>query len=82
MVIPHGADQFYWAHHANIAGLGPKGPSRSGLTKRSLTAALRELLQDSRYGERAHSVGERLRTVDGVSNAVAYLERKYATRAA
>jgi sterol 3beta-glucosyltransferase len=73
MVIPFIADQRFWgARVARLgAGLGPV--ARRGLSPESLETALRELVENPAYRERAASIARALASEDGPARAVAAL---------
>jgi UDP:flavonoid glycosyltransferase YjiC (YdhE family) len=77
LVVPHGADQFYWAHRVHTLGLGPRPFPKTKFSQTRLVEGLAELKKDASYARRAAELGERVRHVDGVGNAVRYLEEKH-----
>jgi vancomycin aglycone glucosyltransferase len=77
ILIPHGADQFYWASRVREVGVGPAGIPRTRFSAKRLAAALNAISGDACYRQRALALGERLRAVDGVGNAVRHLEARY-----
>ena len=61
LLVPHIADQFYWARRVNELGLGPPGLGKRQLRADRLCAALGAMLDNEIVAERAREVGERLR---------------------
>ena len=61
MVVPHLADQSYWAYRVRVLGLGPPAVQRRRLTAARLADGLRELVENELVAERAHEVGCRTR---------------------
>jgi vancomycin aglycone glucosyltransferase len=61
VVVPHLADQFYWADRVFANGLGPVGIPRHRLTAERLTTALAGLRDNELVAERAAEFGERVR---------------------
>ena len=43
VIVPHLYDQFFWAHRAQVLGIGASAPARPDLTTDASTAALREV---------------------------------------
>ena len=73
LVVPHLADQFYWARRVAELGLGAPSIPKSRLDAPSLIAALGAILDNELVAERAHEVGERLRAEASSIDAVASL---------
>lgn len=74
VVVPHLADQLYWAHTLHRAGLAPKPLPRSRLTAPRLAERIGEVLRSPAMHARAREIGERLRAENGVEKAVAAIE--------
>jgi vancomycin aglycone glucosyltransferase len=79
-VVPHGADQFYWAHRVQVLGLGPPGIAKTKFSEGRIAAGLTELKQNPSFKLRAEELGKALREIDGVGNAVRFLEEKFHAR--
>jgi vancomycin aglycone glucosyltransferase len=60
LVVPHGADQFYWGHRVRALGLGPPPLPRRRLSRERLAEALRQILENELLLERAQDLGRRL----------------------
>lgn len=73
LVVPFSHDQLDNAERAEQLGIAKRIP-RSRFSLHSGEAALRELLEDGRYGARATEIARRLRDEDGVAAACDRLE--------
>jgi sterol 3beta-glucosyltransferase len=74
LIIPHIADQFYWAQRVHELGAGPKPIRRTKLEATNLATALTELVEDNRLHEIASSLGEQIQTERGIENAVRLID--------
>ncbi len=74
VVIPFIFDQFFWGRRLHDLGVAPRPLSRKRLDARRLADAIIQADTPS-FHEAARSLGERLRTEDGVANAVEVLRR-------
>ena len=61
VVVPHFADQHYWARRVQLLGLGPAPIRRSRLTGARLAEALDAVIGNELLADRAAALGERLR---------------------
>ncbi|HTF33415.1 MAG TPA: glycosyltransferase [Myxococcota bacterium] len=61
IVVPHVADQYYWARRVELLGIGPPAIPRKRFSARTLEAALTTLLENEIVAERASELGARLR---------------------
>jgi UDP:flavonoid glycosyltransferase YjiC (YdhE family) len=73
VVVPHVLDQYYWGSRIGTLGIGPYPISRRRLTSRNLLGAINTAVGDTTIRERACKMGERLRKVDGLRDAVDFL---------
>jgi UDP:flavonoid glycosyltransferase YjiC (YdhE family) len=75
IVVPFISDQSFWG--ARVAGLdaGPRPVPRARLSAERLAAAILQATTDSRMGERAQILGEKIRAEDGVARAVEAFHR-------
>ncbi|MBM4335372.1 MAG: glycosyltransferase family 1 protein [Deltaproteobacteria bacterium] len=73
MVIPFIADQRFWGARVAALGAGLGPVARRGLSPESLATALRELVENPAYRERAASIARALASEDGPARAVAAL---------
>jgi UDP:flavonoid glycosyltransferase YjiC (YdhE family) len=62
LVVPHGADQFYWGERVRLLGLGPPSLPRRRLTRERLAGLLAQTLENEVLAERARELGARLRS--------------------
>jgi UDP:flavonoid glycosyltransferase YjiC (YdhE family) len=69
VIVPHLADQYYWAHRISRLGLGPPPVFRRRLEATQLATAL-ECAAEEIVVERARELGERLQGQDPVARAV------------
>lgn len=78
VVVPFHGDQGFWARRVRDLGAGPAPIPRRRLTSRRLSAALVEATIDPELRRRAADLGERIRSEDGVGDAVRWIERTVA----
>jgi len=77
LVIPHMADQFYWAKIVHELGAGPQPIRRAKLTPANLAMALRELVDSDPLRQQAAVLGDRIRGEQGVDHAVRQIEEEF-----
>lgn len=75
IVVPFFADQFFWGWRVSELGVGPQAIPRKKLTAERLAVAIGEAVSNSEMRHRAAELGERIRTEDGVANAVTMIEQ-------
>jgi UDP:flavonoid glycosyltransferase YjiC (YdhE family) len=75
LVVPFGVDQPFWGGRLAALGVGPEPIARKRLTRATLAAGLRSLVEDAGMRARAAELGERVRAEDGVGTAVQLIER-------
>jgi len=75
IIVPHLLDQFYWARRVERLGLGPRSLPVGSVSVDALAMRMAELLNESRFADRARALGSRAAQRDGVPGAVQYLER-------
>jgi UDP:flavonoid glycosyltransferase YjiC (YdhE family) len=75
IIVPHMMDQFFWGERIFQLQLGPHPLKKSALSSKHLLAAVDEILtnRDIRYN--AAEFGETLRTRDGLSEALNYIQK-------
>ena len=78
LVIPHIADQFYWGKQVYELGVGPAPIPRTELDLDGLAAALDELARDHRMRVTAASLGEQIRSENGIENALRLIDDMFA----
>lgn len=74
IVTPFAGDQFFWAERLRSVGVAPTAVDGRRPKADAFAAAL-EFVATTQAKERAQALGEAMRTEDGVSEAVATLER-------
>ncbi|MEZ4862012.1 MAG: glycosyltransferase [Caldilineaceae bacterium] len=73
-------DQVAWAERVEKLGMGVRLPSIQQLTAEKLAAAIQVALTDSTMRTRATKLGEKIRSENGIGEAVALIERQAAQR--
>lgn len=78
VVVPHMADQFYWAHRLHALGVAPVGLPSAALRAPAVAVPMLSRLVaralSPRTVARARALGDRVREEDGVGAAVRWLE--------
>jgi sterol 3beta-glucosyltransferase len=74
VIFPFGIDQPFWSRRMTRLGVAPPGRPARALTDASFGAALSHALGDRQMAERAAELGDRVRSEDGIGQAVARLE--------
>lgn len=74
LIIPHMADQPYWARRVHELGVSVAPLKRHELTTESLAERLILLLNDDTICVRATALGKQIRAEHGVENAVEWLQ--------
>jgi sterol 3beta-glucosyltransferase len=77
LVIPHIADQFYWAKTVHELGISPHPIRRAKLSTTQLAMSLRELAHSNDLSKQAASLGETIRAENGADNAVRQIEVEF-----
>jgi sterol 3beta-glucosyltransferase len=77
LVIPHIADQFYWAKIVHDLGVGPKPVPQSKLTRADLVGSIDELINSDTMLQTATSLGNQIRSETGVQDAVNYIQAEF-----
>lgn len=80
IVIPHLADQLYWAKCLGRAGIALPPRSRRKVTAHSLADLITRTLEHPTLGQKAEALGCSLRSENGLGRAVALLERLGSSR--
>jgi len=75
VLVPHFGDQPFWAQRVVRLGVGPKAIPRKRMTAERLGAAIAKAVTDENIRARAATLGERIRTEDGVGQAIEVVER-------
>ena len=75
IVLPFTSDQPFWGSQVQALGVGPMPISPGKLSSKTLAAAIDAAVHDTGMRKRAAQVGAAIRREDGVSQAVALIER-------
>lgn len=75
VTVPFLADQSFWGKRIHDLGVGPKPIPRRKLTAERLSAAVTEAVTNPGLRRRAVELGMKIRTEDGVNNAVGMIHR-------
>ncbi len=78
LVIPHIADQFFWGQKVCELGVGPQPIRRTELGTDGLAASLDELVRNENLHTSARTLGEQIRSENGIENAVRLIEETFA----
>ncbi|MCC6298013.1 MAG: glycosyltransferase family 1 protein [Anaerolineales bacterium] len=70
VTVPFIVDQLFWGTRVHSMGAGTKPIQAHGLTGRNLAEAIQMAGTDPLIRRRAESIGERIRSEDGIGNAV------------
>lgn len=77
LVIPHIADQFFWAKRIQELGAGPTPVSRAKLSESSLETSLTDLVNNADLRSAANNLGEKIRSENGLDNAVCLIAAEF-----
>jgi UDP:flavonoid glycosyltransferase YjiC (YdhE family) len=77
LVIPHIADQFFWANTVHELGAGPRPIRRAKLNTTTLATSLNELVHTHDSASAASSLGKQIRAEKGIDNAVRLIEEAF-----
>ncbi|MBN8591945.1 MAG: glycosyltransferase family 1 protein [Anaerolineae bacterium] len=75
VIVPFIADQPFWGQQVEKLGVGPAPIPQKRMTAAALAAALKMAVTNSSMRERALQLGERIRTEDGVGEAVRVIQQ-------
>ncbi len=75
VIVPHLGDQVFWGQRVESLGVGPKAIPRSKLSAERLAEAIRIAATDTRMAARAAALGAKIRSEDGIRNALELFER-------
>ena len=81
VTVPFFGDQFFWGWRVQELGAGPRWIPRKRLTADRLATAIHRAVDDESIRRRAKTIGERIRSEDGLGQAVSLIE-KFARNAA
>jgi len=75
VVVPHFADNHFWARRVHDLGAGPAPIPRKQLTVEKLAAALSQAVTDEGMQVKARRLGKNIQAEDGISAAVEEIRR-------
>ena len=78
LVCPFAMDQPFWGRRINALGAGPAPIKQRALSVDTFAPALRELVDRPDYRKNAETIGKKLRSENGVGNAVEFIEAQAA----
>lgn len=74
--LPFSADQAFWAQRIRRLGIGPPAPSIREIHPAQLEALIAEAISNPAYRDRAHRLGEQIRSEDGIGAAIRVIESR------
>jgi sterol 3beta-glucosyltransferase len=74
VIVPFFGDQFFWGRCVHKLGAGTQAIPQKRLTVDKLTAAVKDAVSDPLIREKTEKLGEKIRSEDGIGNALAMLE--------
>jgi sterol 3beta-glucosyltransferase len=75
ILVPFMGDQPYWGKRVTDLGVGPHAIPRKQLTAERLATAITACVTDAAMQGKAHTLGEHIRTEDGIGNAVTLINQ-------
>lgn len=75
VIVPFSADQPFWAYRAAKLGVSPPMISRKNLTVDVLVEAINRAVHDQTIRDRAAALGEKIRSENGVAQAVEIVQQ-------
>ena len=75
VIVPFSGDQPYWGERIRKLGVGSAPILHTKLNSQRLTAAIHSVTSDVEMQNRAHTLGEKIRTENGVARAVEAFQR-------
>lgn len=75
VIVPFIADQPFWGRVVHELGAGPKPIPQKKLTVETLSSAISQAANDAGIRQQAETIGTKIRTEDGVANAIDILKR-------
>ena len=76
ILAPHFADQPFWGSRVAALNVGPKAIPRPKLTAHKLAEAIDTAVSNQLMRQKAVELGKRIRAEDGISQAVALIEKE------
>jgi sterol 3beta-glucosyltransferase len=80
IVCPFVADQPFWGRRVAALGIGPRPIHQKNLTAERLAQAIREAVSDMQMRCRAVELGAKIRSEDGLANALGFITDHFETR--
>jgi len=74
VVVPHLADQFYWAAQLRKRGVAPKPIHRQDLTAKRLARRMAQVVTSASMAKNAKALGQKVDEEKGLENAVRLIE--------
>ncbi|BAY38070.1 glycosyl transferase family 28 [Nostoc sp. NIES-2111] len=74
VIIPFFGDQEFWGQRVAALGVGTEPIPHKQLTPEKLAQAIQKAITDQTMRQRAHTLGQQIRSEDGIANAVAVVE--------
>ncbi|QDT98220.1 glycosyltransferase [Gimesia aquarii] len=75
ILCPFFGDQPFWGSIIENLGVGPTPLPQKKLTVEKLSTAIRQVTTDTAMIEKADQIGQRIRSEDGVANAVEFIDQ-------
>jgi len=75
IIIPFMGDQAFWGHRVAQLGVGTQPIPRKKLTAEQLARAIKETINNTTMRQNANELGEKIRTEDGIMNAIRVIEQ-------
>ena len=80
LICPFFGDQPFWGKQIYTLGVGPKPIPQKQLTTSKLAKAMHDLVSNQTMRHNAETLGEKIRTEEGVGNAIAILETLFSSQ--
>jgi sterol 3beta-glucosyltransferase len=77
VIVPFILDQPFWGARVKALGLGPEPISQKHLTAERLADAITIAVTNSEIKKRAQSIGESIRSENGIDNAVKIVQQYF-----
>jgi UDP:flavonoid glycosyltransferase YjiC (YdhE family) len=74
VIIPFFGDQEFWGQKVAALGVGTEPIPHKQLTPEKLAQAIQKAVTDQTMRQRAATLGEQIRSEDGIANAVVVVE--------
>jgi len=72
--VPHGVDQFAWAHWLKQRGLAPKAIDRKYLNAKVLAERIKEVANKSSYSQKAKMISQKIIHENGIKKTIKVIE--------